>query len=313
MEKIFFGDEYLKLVGKVCGVYRIVFDDKWFYFGSSVDLRRRLSAWRHYLSKRNYAKNRSIGYVLAEVSAINFEIVEYVQPGVDPKIREDVYIKQYFESDLCLNLTKDAIGGKGRKKYLGYIPPPKKIKNPITPKKPVAEFDNSGKFVKIHESILAAHKSTGIKEDSIRKIFNGKLKQLPSGTFFKPVSPKGEILELPDFKVTPEKVQYILGNYDKISAAKIATHLGIGETTVRSIALGRSRKGLTGGVVFKLRKVHECIPVLQYDLQGNFIDKHDSIGLAARKYNLNRSSIQELLKGSRGRKQVGGYVFKYAS
>lgn len=50
-------------------------------------------------------------------------------------------------------------------------------------------------------------------------------------------------------------------------------------------------------------------PVLQYDLQGNFIKEYSSIREAQRQTEI--YAIDKVCKGQQGRKQAGGYVWKY--
>lgn len=52
-------------------------------------------------------------------------------------------------------------------------------------------------------------------------------------------------------------------------------------------------------------------PVLQYDKDGNFIKKFDSVKKAATELNLNESSIHYVCKKQRRYKSTGGYIFKY--
>lgn len=49
--------------------------------------------------------------------------------------------------------------------------------------------------------------------------------------------------------------------------------------------------------------------VLQYDLQGNFIEEFEGIREIARQLNINPSSISACCRGKR--KKTGGYIWKY--
>lgn len=299
----------------VRGVYKVVIDDTWFYIGSSVDLKRRLSAWKHVLSgkeKGGYKKNRSIMFLLPSIKKVRFDILEKVRNGVDPKEKEDVWIKKNFDNEWCLNLIPDAIGGKGRKLPLGVVRREKKKRGPITAKKPVAEFDAKGNFIVIHESIAAATRATGIKEDLISKIFSGKQKKQPRGTYFKPVDAFGKIIEV-EYKnsVTPEKIKFIIDNYAKMGLAAICRELNLGKTVVSGVAFNRMRKGYKREAVYTPKPCAEKKPVAKYDLSGNLLASYESIGDAARSINVRSSAVQSVLRGSDGRKQCKGYVFKF--
>lgn len=56
-----------------------------------------------------------------------------------------------------------------------------------------------------------------------------------------------------------------------------------------------------------LRKTDDITPVLQYDLQGNFIKEYKSINEASRETNLDIRHISRNMKGIG--KQIGGYKF----
>lgn len=52
-------------------------------------------------------------------------------------------------------------------------------------------------------------------------------------------------------------------------------------------------------------------PVFQFDKNGNFIKKFDSVKIAAQELNLSESSIHCVCKKQRRYKSTGGYVFAY--
>lgn len=53
-------------------------------------------------------------------------------------------------------------------------------------------------------------------------------------------------------------------------------------------------------------------PVCQYTKSGEFIERFDSVKIAAQKLNLNETSIHCVCKGTRRYKSTGGYIFRYA-
>jgi len=53
----------------------------------------------------------------------------------------------------------------------------------------------------------------------------------------------------------------------------------------------------------------KSIPILQYDLEGNFIKEWESGKLAAESLNLNQSCINDVVRGKL--KKSGGYIWKY--
>jgi len=78
------------------GVYRIIFDDKYIYFGSTKDLKHRFLGWKYNILKNNLP-NR-IKNVIHECKKITFEVIE---TGSDIKILRAIeYYHMYFFKDL---------------------------------------------------------------------------------------------------------------------------------------------------------------------------------------------------------------------
>jgi len=308
--KIIFSDEHLLLKKGICGVYKILINEKWFYIGSSVDIKRRLGAWKHYLggkSKKPYRRNRSIAYIMPTIETVNFEIIELSEVG-SQKIREDYYIKENFNNEYCLNLIPDAINGRGRKLPLGVIRREKKIKGLPTPKKPVAIFDMTGNLIIKCESIFQASQETGVKADTIRKIFAGKAIK-PRNFVFKPINKDGSIGEIKyATKLTPEVLKFIMDNFLKLGCAEVSRRTGIRQDRINHIVRGRTSKIagiLPNGTVWQPKKV------IKMDSNGNELETYESIGAAAKSIGVKTSTIQEIVHG-RGRYQCRGFKFKFA-
>jgi len=91
------------------GVYKIVFDGKYFYLGSSVNLKSRFFKWKHDLL-HGVPKNKRIRELLPSVSKISVEIVEIVY-GDLLREREDFYIKFNWGNSMLLNRAEKSTGG----------------------------------------------------------------------------------------------------------------------------------------------------------------------------------------------------------
>lgn len=309
--EIIFGNEHFNLTKNVCGVYKVIINDTWFYIGSSVDIRRRLSTWKHHLSgrgKKPYRRNRSIMYIMPIIERVKFEIVELVTDKSSPKIREDFYIKENFDNEFCLNLTPGSISTKGRKLPLGVVRREKKYKPPPTPKKPVAVFDLRGNCIMKCESIGEATRKTGVKEESIRGIFSGKPVR-PRKYVFKPINKDGSIGEIKyATKQTPEVVNFIIDNFLKMGTSELSRRTGVRQDYINNIVRGRvaNIKGiLPRGTVAAPKRV------IKMDLVGNELEIHPSISAAAKSIGSKTGPIQDILHG-RGRYQCKGYKFKFA-
>ena len=188
-----FCDGHLKLERFVRAVYKLLFNEKWYYIGSSVDLKRRIGQWKTRLQKPGFKKNASIKFLLPEIESVRFEVLELVPDEIWIKERESHYLKDCFNDDLCLNITPDTVNGKGRKLALGKTPKPPK--NKPTPKKPIAQFDVSGNLIAIHESILAASRVIKIKTDAISHHLNGRKYKTVKGFILKLVAEDGSFIE----------------------------------------------------------------------------------------------------------------------
>ena len=313
MKQIVFGNEHLSLAKGVRGVYKVTMNDSWFYIGSSIDIKRRLSCWKHYLSKdsREFKKNRSIKHLMPTFERVNFEVIELVDEGVSPKIREDFYIKQSFDNEWCLNLIPNAVTGKGRKLPIGVVRREKKKKGLPTQKKPVAVFDLTGKLIMKCESILDAHKKTGVKEDAIRKVFSGAAVR-PNKYIFKPILKDGSIEEIKySTKLTPEIVEYIFSSFSKLGMAELSRITGIRETRISDLIRGRIKKYATHEGIIPKGVVQKPKRVIKMDLIGNELETYPSINSASKATGIRLSTIQDILY-ERGRYQTKGYKFKFA-
>lgn len=64
-----------------------------------------------------------------------------------------------------------------------------------------------------------------------------------------------------------------------------------------------------GELVLKEEQKKLSKPIIQYDLQGNFIAEYPSVCEAARKLTIHKGNISECCIGQR--KTAGGYKWKY--
>lgn len=195
MNKIKFGDEHLALKKGMRGVYKIVFNKKWFYIGGTIELRRRLGSWKSRLQNEDFRKNSSIKFILPVITEINFKVLEIVPDGVWVKEVEGKYLKKFFDNELCLNLTADAINGKGRKWPLGRPPKIEKVKGEVSQPKPIAQFDVDGKLIRKHKSIGAAARWLEIKPEGITDHLKGRGRKTVKGYVFKLIDENGGYVE----------------------------------------------------------------------------------------------------------------------
>jgi hypothetical protein len=97
---------------------------------------------------------------------------------------------------------------------------------------------------------------------------------------------------------------------NKISAANKGRMLT--SETKNKIRMSLTGKKRPQHVIDKMRKsLHNTggKPIIQYDINGNFIAEHNTIKEAARQYGLCYRSIRRVLKGQL--RKTKGYIFKY--
>jgi|SRR5579863_1809338 len=91
------------------GVYRLVFDGKYFYFGSTGNLKSRMSRWKHVLFFGK-VQNANINKILPTCETVAFEVLDFIEDKNMLRPTEDLYIKSHIGADYLLNVTADARG-----------------------------------------------------------------------------------------------------------------------------------------------------------------------------------------------------------
>jgi hypothetical protein len=256
------------------GVYRITFDGKYFYIGSSPNVRNRISQWVTRLQNGIY-KNRNIAKVAPSASVISFEVLERTPPN-DVLGREDFYIKANWGNPYFLNLCPSAFCNSGLKlsedqslaisarnrnisieeaKSIIQLEEMERIKRAT----PVACFDDRGNFLYKYESVKEASDALNISTRKIRSYLSGE-KLLPiRGLSFSKINEDGNITP-PIIRIHPSK---LLG-----------------------------------------------IKIAQYDTKGNIIKVFDSQRELLKALKIDSRNFRRVLTGEY--KQWKGSVFKYA-
>lgn len=94
-------------------VYRMTINNSSYYIGSTSNLVRRICQYKYALKKK--LVNTKVEHLLADVSLVEFTIVEIVKDRQLLKHREDVYIKKNWGNPELLNRSPSAFGNKGLK------------------------------------------------------------------------------------------------------------------------------------------------------------------------------------------------------
>lgn len=200
------------------GVYKLTFDDKWFYIGSSFNLKNRATTWRCKIAKGLF-KNKNIKHILPGVSVVKFEVIKVYATISLVRDAETRHIAKHWDNPLFLNRCPDAKSNVGiRADYLGK---PVKIKpepKQGTPAKRVAVFNLQDQLIKVCKSFGECSREFKIKHEDIWKILAGK-RGHPAGIVLKSVANDGRFVEavkfihktkgLPGKKLTQEQKDYV--------------------------------------------------------------------------------------------------------
>lgn len=180
------------------GIYMIWFDDKWFYIGSSKNIRSRFSSWKTMLTKPEFLKNKNIKIILPCILSVRFEIIETYKSASWLRRNETKEINKHWDNANLLNRCPDANTPKGMKPYFGYIKPVKILKGIPEHMKPtkIAVFNNNWELIKICNSKSEVERDFNFNMSDIKRVLSGergqprniKLMQVSDdGSFIKPL------------------------------------------------------------------------------------------------------------------------------
>lgn len=185
MNKIVFGNEHLSLKRWDKAVYKITFNHRWYYIGSSVDVKRRLHQWKNAIIN-NRPKNGKIRQLLPILTHVSFEILRYANKSQDQRIFENEYISKYHNDENCLNLCPDAFTNFGSKRVGKVIVKEKK--------QPIAVFDIKWIFLKRFDYVSEAIKFINCRRDNITDVLKGRASN-SNGFKFKLIDATGQFIE----------------------------------------------------------------------------------------------------------------------
>ncbi|HTQ65352.1 MAG TPA: NUMOD1 domain-containing DNA-binding protein [Puia sp.] len=156
----------------IAGVYKITIDDSWFYIGSSVNLKARISKWTSSLKNRKHFKNKNISYILNDYSVVKFEFLYCINILKDIRDIENKLLKENISNKFFLNRCPNAENPRGLKPFIWKE---KKIKKVFYPTKiPVVQYNINHEFIQRFESIGEASRVLKIPNVNIRKVIHGK-------------------------------------------------------------------------------------------------------------------------------------------
>lgn len=178
--------------GIIMGVYKISFDKKYFYIGSSTNIRKRFRRWVCVFNNPHYIKNKRIKEVISSSNCIEFEILLRFSDENKLRQHEKELIKENSGNKLFLNM----VTGLPHPKVKKYKPPSENISHPIR----IALFDLKGNLIKEYNSkreLIREH--SACRHILINKVLRGEMK-FAGGFKFKLISTDGSYLEPTPYK-----------------------------------------------------------------------------------------------------------------
>ncbi len=94
-------------------VYLMSFEDGSFYIGSTANLKQRISQYKSAFKNSIGSVNKLIAAKIVQHSSVSFFILEVISSGINPKTREDWWMKLYEGNNFLLNRRKSAFSNAG--------------------------------------------------------------------------------------------------------------------------------------------------------------------------------------------------------
>jgi len=175
-------------------VYKLEFNNGYYYIGSSMHVKNRLKSWKTNLN-RNFFQSKLIEHSVKGATAVVATILEIctVSNSKELKERETEYLLTCFKDPLFLNMSPSGLNNTGlsfkvlpeqliKPKKEKKKPPPKPKKGKFNPaedyvwaySKGIIQFDLNGNYVKSYKSMMDAAKANGVKLKSIREAVKSK-------------------------------------------------------------------------------------------------------------------------------------------
>lgn len=286
-----------------CGIYKFenLINHK-IYIGQSTQLEERYKQHKsksNTVDKRFYDAVRKYGW-----DNFSYEILEYCQPE-ELNDREVYYVSYYDSYNNGYNATP---GGDNIGKHASIS---------------VQQYSLSGKFIKEYNSMKEASKATGVSVNMLTRCCKGRTNHAGLYQWKYTNDKEKEIKYIKQENVCLRNrkiLQYNLNGeliriYDTLEEASKLTN------TSKSLITNnckRKHSNTANGYVWRYEdsplQENEKIPlkekkVLQYDLNGNFLQEYQSLTEASKITGINLGNIGSVCQGKRD--TAGNYRWKY--
>lgn len=171
--------------GMIC-VYKLLFDNSFFYIGSTSNLKQRITVHNCVFSGKKI-KGQSRSMIAARELYSNVEVIILEQLNININLleREDFFIRQFSNTPLLINRSKTAFYSSGIKwtdeeknKISKSLRGIKRSEDTIarmknkTPDK-IKKYSIDGLFIKAYSSQKAAALDSGISRLTLRRVMYG--------------------------------------------------------------------------------------------------------------------------------------------
>ena len=285
-----------------------------FYIGYTQYLKKRFNVHLNvdgYRREKNLYKDNVIRKILNSGLMPQIIILDScekkyneIQQKYEHELIEIKYIEKYKNKNIKLtNLTNGGEGGR-------------------TKLKPVYQYDENGIFLRKYESVNSVAESYGVGADIISKVVDQRGKKSYRGTYLFSSKEKANSFVFKKTIKTIPIIQYTLNGefvseYNNQNEAFKMTQ--VSQASISNCINGKSQQA--GGFLWynynsiptevpKICKYSNMVkPIIQYDLNGNFISEFKSISEAGKILKIRSSLIVTNLK--KITKTCKGFIFTY--
>ena len=185
-------------------IYRLDFNNGYYYIGSSMKVKNRIKSWRTNL-KCDRFQSRLMEHSIKGATSVVASILEIcsVPNSKALKERETEYLLTCFNDPLFLNMTPSGLNNEGmtfkvlpeqlikppkeKRPYIrGGKPKPRVRKEVYAFAKGIVQFDLNGNYIQSHKSISDAARAIGVEMKTVQKHLKVKRHRIGlSGFIFK--------------------------------------------------------------------------------------------------------------------------------
>lgn len=278
-----------------CGVYKITFNNEWFYIGGSGELRKRFWAWRWKIK----SGGRLSENIVRIVGAIHFFEIKIVQRTNKQNVRklEDFFIKKHFNDPKCLNVCPSAYNSAGKVDS--------KIDRYRTNK--IYQLSLDGMVVAEHKNPTIAAENLGIPRINIRRVLSGDSKTTDGMRFVYASNITKESCEMKVYRKLSKKS--VIEIYKSpLTIENLGEKYGVSTGFISDIKNGKNWSRVTKSLGSPVKTNRKNVIVDKFNINGEYITSYCSIIEAAKSCQVNKSTMKDCINRNNG--SCRGFYFK---